>query len=421
MIPHLGRDMVWNLASFALVALAGVLINVVIGRVYGPAVLGVFNQAVAVYILLSQLSVFGVQLSVLRQVSVLSGAEGQGAALARAITTGLVAASLTSLLVLALAWPLGPLLATAFNSPELGRAWPLVAPALLFFSWTKVLLNAVNGLHQLRAFAIGQALRYLLALAALFGFILTGAPGHMLPLMMVLAEGLLALGLGLWLLRQLRPSLGPAPLADIRAHLRFGGPGMLAGAMSELNTRVDVLVLGLFLDDAAVGVYTIAAMIYEGLLQVAIVLRNIANPSIARLYAAGRLDELAGFLARLRRQCHWGMAGLCLVAVAAYPLFTRWILADPGFDAGWAPLAILCAGLALAAGWLPAEMLLVQAGRPGLQSLTKAVTLGANLALNLLLVPVLGLAGAAAGTALALVLWCAHLRHLARRRLGLAF
>jgi O-antigen/teichoic acid export membrane protein len=57
-------DIIWSAGAFALGAVFGVLVNVVIVRGHDAAALGVFNLVYAVYILLSQLAVGGVHLAV---------------------------------------------------------------------------------------------------------------------------------------------------------------------------------------------------------------------------------------------------------------------------------------------------------------------------------------------------------------------
>jgi O-antigen/teichoic acid export membrane protein len=65
-------DLLWNFSSFALIAVLGVLVNVVIAKTYGNEGLGVFNQVYAIYLMLSQLAVGGVHLAVQRYIPIYS-------------------------------------------------------------------------------------------------------------------------------------------------------------------------------------------------------------------------------------------------------------------------------------------------------------------------------------------------------------
>ena len=54
-------------------------------------------------------------------------------------------------------------------------------------------------------------------------------------------------------------------------HLNFGVKGFLSGALAEVNTRVDVILLGLYTNFTIVGIYTFAATFAEGFSQISFV------------------------------------------------------------------------------------------------------------------------------------------------------
>ena len=62
----LSRDIAYTLGSFFVLAISGIVINIVIMGFRDAAALGVFNLAYAVYIMLSQFAVWGLHYSVLR-------------------------------------------------------------------------------------------------------------------------------------------------------------------------------------------------------------------------------------------------------------------------------------------------------------------------------------------------------------------
>ena len=67
-----------------------------------------------------------------------------------------------------------------------------------------------------------------------------------------------------------------------------------------MNTRIDVIMLGFFLDDKSVGIYSFAAFFAEGFLQLIIVIQNNLNPKIALLSGKNSLKELNLFLIKVR-------------------------------------------------------------------------------------------------------------------------
>src|SRR5262245_37573580 len=292
--PPIARDVTWNLAGFAVVAAAGVLANIVIARAYGPAALGAFNQILALYIVCSQISTAGIPLAVLQRVSALAGEAGATADHSpprSIISSSIVGVSVIALAVVLIGYSLSGVVAIIFHSQDVGRAWEFILPGLWFFSLNKLLLNVINGLRHMRTFAIAQAARYLLAMALLLGFVLFGVGSDKLTLTVTLSEAALFMALVVYVARLYPLSHRLFDRVVARDQLVFGLRGMWGNAFTELNTRVDVIILGIFTTDRVVGIYTLAAMIFEGLFQCLIVLRNVFNPRVALLVAGGRIDE----------------------------------------------------------------------------------------------------------------------------------
>jgi O-antigen/teichoic acid export membrane protein len=269
----------------------------------------------------------------------------------------------------------------------------------------------------MRAFAVYQSLRYLAMPAGVWLCSAAGLPGSRVTLLFALAEGLL---LAILVFEFLATVGGPrrGALGESAAHLRFGVRGLLAGVILELNTRLDVIMLGRFLpEDASVGIYSLAVAVAEGVFQVLTVLQNNYNPLLAQALIGDRAG-LPDLVQRGRKQGFLLLAGLGIVAALGYPLGADLLMGDPAYRAGWLPFGLLIAGTVSAAAWLPFGQILLMGNRPGLHSAYMLSILAVNALGNALLIPRLGLAGAALGTALSLTWSAQALRWLARRALG---
>jgi O-antigen/teichoic acid export membrane protein len=313
-----------------------------------------------------------------------------------ALLPATVLAALAVLAFLLLAEPLAGWL----SSPWVAEGMRWAAPGLFFFALNKSLLGVENGLRRMRAFAVFQALRYLLVLAAFAWAHLEGVGPERLPMVFSLAEGLLFPLLLFDVSRQLSWWRGREALSWSRHHLSFGIRNVASGMLLELNTRVDVLMLGTFLGDAEVGIYSFAALFAEGFYQLFVVLQNNYNPLLASQLAAGRKPEVESLVRRGRR-ASWmlGAAGGVL-AVAVYPLIQALFTNDPLLDQSLLPFAILIAGQVLAAGYLPFQGYLAMANLPGWHTLFLLGTVLLNALGNACAIPLLGIAGAAVATGL---------------------
>jgi O-antigen/teichoic acid export membrane protein len=396
-----GTNVLWNMASLAFLAAAGLFLNFVIARWYGAEALGLFNIVFALYIFLSQISVLGVHHSVLRYVSEFAGSHQRqmDATIAGALMLVAILATCVTLLALIAT----PLVAAIYRIDGIGTAWWAMLPALWCFSINKVLLNAINGAEHMRAFAVLQAVRYALVLAALAVVLATGLGAEWLPGILSAAEAVL-LPVLVWYTGGMLRSWDWAGGRDwLKAHLSFGARVFPSGTLAELNTRVDVLMIGAMLDGARAGVYSVALLLAEGLAQAIVVVRSNLNPVLGRLLLAGKIQELAAFGRRVSAGSVVFMAVAGLLLVSGFAATVNLLFTEASFAGAVVPLALLVAGLVLASTYLPFGMAFSQAGRPFLQTLFSAAVLGVNVTLNAVLIPLAGINGAALGTGLSYV------------------
>jgi O-antigen/teichoic acid export membrane protein len=402
------RHVTWNLAAFGILAASGFLANLLIARVYGPSTAGLFNQVFALYIGFSQLGAFGIHLAALRAASLLGEPERSGPELGALLGAAVLSTAATATLTTAAAFASSFFLDGLFRSPALPAAWRLALPGLWCFALNKVLIAMCNGAGHMRLFVVAQAARPVLFLLACIAWAAFGLSGERLALALTLAEVGLTLGLAAVLLALARPlqlrrgTVGPLLSFAVRAL-----PSALFG---ELNTRIDVLVLGLFVSDAEIGIYTLAAWLIEGISQISVSLRPVLNRSLAQFLAAGDVAGLRRLFIRFGRLAAASTGGLVAALWLTYPTLTVTVLHQPGFIAGRLAFTVLGAGLLLASFELPFDLLLVQSGRPVAQSRLKMALCAVNAVLGLLLTPRYGILGGAIGYAASFVLYAVWLR-----------
>ena len=409
------RDVLWNFGSLAVLGVSGIALNLLIAAVYGASALGVFNQVVAAYIFFSQAAVGGIDRSVLR-------ATAEHADDRRMVTTLVLAAAWPTLLLASLAtaafWLARGPIAGALDSPGVATGMAWAAPGLFFFAVNKVLLAVTNGVRRMRAFAVLNALRYVLILAGLLVAIALDFDSDRLAFVFTFAEGILFLCLAFEVGRLLTRVAGRAWLDWSLEHLRYGVKSMVSGMLLELNARVDVLMVGLFLDDARVGIYSFAAILAEGVFQLLVVLQNNYNPLLAQHLASRRYEELRAMVAKGRRTTYLLMGAACAFAVVVYPIYVMLVGDREEFWESWLPFGVLMAGMFAASGYMPFAQMLLMANRPGWHTFMMIGIVAVNVVGNYLLIPVFDIVGAAMGTAISLLSSVVLLVAMVRWRVG---
>lgn len=365
--------------------------SVVIARTLGAPAKGVFDLAIATAMLLAL--VLGLALP-----SGITFAVARGLAAPRrvaVIVLGLAAAQTTiAWLVLSAADELPPL-AAVLGTGMGGSAAVLVAG----------LVGTTALGANLKAIAVGR-LRIVLAawvelggrVLILFGILVVASSAGSMRLTAAVVIGVVvaasfasALGLGAL-------AVGGAPSGrglGMRLGLRIALPSYLANVLQFLNYRLDLFLVAAFLTTAAVGVYALAATLGQMVWLVSNALAATLFPTVA---AGGSSDPGAGH--RTSALSRFALAsaialGLAL-GVAAIP-GVRLLFGDE-FDAAVPVLWLLLPGIVVFAPVNVISAHLAGIGRPELNLAASGASLVVTVLLDVVLIPTIGIAGAAIAT-----------------------
>jgi O-antigen/teichoic acid export membrane protein len=171
--------------------------------------------------------------------------------------------------------------------------------------------------------------------------------------------------------------------------------------MIALNTYtyVDAVILGLMRTNAEVGWYAAAYSVYEGLTYAPSILAAVLTPRLSALFTSDRAAHRSMLTRALLASLALAVVLGGIAAMAAAPVIS--LLFGSRYAAAAAPLQILSAGaLFVFATWiLHAAAISTNLDRRLL--VTTGIGLGANVALNIVLIPRYGISGAAWATVLA--------------------
>lgn len=390
----LSRDIAWTVGSFAILAMSGILINLFVVGFRDAEALGVFNLTYAIYIVMSQFAVVGIQFSVLRYTAYYEREEAERSILLiSAAVLVLVLGSIAAIAVYLHADQFGRL----FESELAGDCIRFAALGLVLFPLNKILVAYLNGMREMRAFAILQASRYILVMIWVAGVAFSDLPFAYSGLCFVVAETTTTTAAAIYIWSRRLAHQGRLQWTWILRHLSFGSKSFLSGMFVEMNSRIDVLLLGFFLEEWLVGIYSFAAMLVDGVYHLLVMVRVNFNPILVSTVRDQNWTQGQSLLRTCKK---FGFGGTLLVSclvIAGFYILTEFFLLDRGLDEGLASLTILLLGLTVIAPFIPFENLLMVAGHPAFQTLQHLFVVFANVIVNILLVPVIGVEGAALG------------------------
>lgn len=194
-------------------------------------------------------------------------------------------------------------------------------------------------------------------------------------------------------------------------------PLLLITACDMVLQNADVLVVSQFLSPSDVGIYFAAAKTMSLIMFVHYAVGSAVANRFATLHARGDHAALKAFVRDAVNWTFWPSLGAAMfILILGRPLLS---LFGPSFTSGYPVMFILVLGFLIRSAMGPSEFLLNMVGQQRRCARSLMIAAAVSVSLNLVLVPIWGLVGAASATAMALVT-AALLNHsAAARHLGL--
>lgn len=406
------EGLIWNYGSVAVLSVSGFLINFLIVYFYDATALGIFSRAQAWYGVFSQITVWGVHMSVMRLIPEYRDNRKEQEQIISSALAGILVFSVLCVGVIEL---LLPWIVT--NNTNLLRGMQIIMPGLVFFSLNKILLNYLNGLSEMKPYAFFQSMRYIAIVLAVCVMGILHCEYKWLPAAFTGAELLVfVFSTGYLIHRGLfikRPCL-----KYWKRHAKFGTYILLSNLVTELNTKVDIICLGFIVDDDyLIGIYSFAVLFAEGFYQLYFVIRRSINPKITEYYVDGKLKEGIGNInAGLKRVLRLLSPAAFAVLILGYYIMCC-ILDQKDYLVGVQFLVIICAAIIVSGRKIIFGNIFAQTGFPARESFINLVTVVCNFLLNIILIFWLGLLGAAVATAASYLIYGYTMRHYVKKQL----
>lgn len=299
---------------------------------------------------------------------------------------------------------------------------PLLVGLLCVPIWT--LLNQLEATARAFgwvnvAYVPGYILRPFLIMSFVGGLVLFGGAADAVTALWALigACAVAALVQGLLVYFGARPHLADVkPARHTRYWVGISLSFLLIDGFRMLLDNTDILLIGHFLDPHSVAVY-FAVIRTSGLVAfVSFSVIALAVPKFAEIHSTGTTQELQKFVSSVAKMMFWPSLAAALGMACVGPFLLSLFGAD--FSVGYPTMLVVLCGHVLRSATLPVEYLLNMTGHHRDTMRVYAFAAVASIALNLLLIPTLGITGAALSTYAAMLGGNIWLYRLVRKRLG---
>lgn len=399
------REIIRNASTVFLVralgAIAAFALNVVLGRIYGADIVGLYQLALSFVLIAGMLARFGMENSVTRFVAAAVASNkwpaAQGVFQAAVASTMVLGAILTGLLYAFAPW----LSETLVEKPELVEPLRAAAMAIVPLALTFILASTLRGLGNLTGFALAQGnFGPLVPAFTVVAVLLVGVDAGATGMAIAYCAGcILTLGVAMALLMRSGRSMRAVKGSFRASELYRSCIPLLWGSIWDVaSVQLIMVIVGVGLSNAEVGIFGMAWKTAVAASTAFLAISVSVGPKFSAAFARGDIATLA---ATARRAMRLGL-------VVSTPLFLLlvltpgWIMSfyGPEFREGAWLLVILSLGQFTHVVAGPASMMLAMSGNERIVGRVHSLGGAATIVLAIAAVPLFGATGVAVSVAL---------------------
>jgi len=182
----------------------------------------------------------------------------------------------------------------------------------------------------------------------------------------------------------------------MRQMLGFGLKGYIGNLLQFFNYRLDILIVNIFVGATAVGIYSVSTRIGETLWFLPTAVGFVIMPKAAST-SAKKMNKFTPVVFTITLLIT--LIGALFLALLGRPFIN--LIFGPAFISAYEPLLILLPGIVLLGGGKVLTNEITGRGYPHYNAVAAAVGLGVTIVLDIALIPIWGISGAAVASSVA--------------------
>lgn len=386
-------DVGWVFASTIIIFFLHFFQNPIVARFLGPDGLGLFSMITMLAGIVALVAGFGVDSAVVKYVAEYKDDPMRLQAL---VSSGLITMIILGMSSSIALFILSDTLAGVFNMPSLSLLLKIYAFIFPFSLTYAVIIALFNGLREMKYYSFINTFQGILTfsfiLTFLFiGFGVKGALGG--TILAVIAS----MGISAILMRKFVHFTISNYKTYTKKLTSFGSQLMLGDIINNVNYQADALLIGYFLTATDVGYYAVAVSLSRFFWRIPQSIQMIAYPAASEYWANDKISSLNHMIDKSMKYS----ACLLLIVGLGTWFFAKEIIVflfGGSFISSILPFKILLVGTLIFGIVKSIGGTLAAIGRPDLSLKITATGTIASVMLNILLIPRIGIAGAAVAT-----------------------
>jgi stage V sporulation protein B len=377
--------------------LFGFVITVLLGRYLGAGDLGLYRMVSTIYGIAMLFAAIGIPVAIIKYVAEYKGDRNK--------TNSIVSAGVITSLLLGIGFSVLFYLSSGifeeiFKMSGLAGLLKILSPVFPFALVGGILLGMLNGLREMKKYGTAMIIQSVLMmvisiLLIYFGFGVAGV---------VIGVVLASVGWCLYLLLITREyfEITFEEYADnTKNMLVFGAQIFGANAINMINYQADIILIGYFLTATDVGYYAVAVGLSKFFWIIPQAVQSITYPATSEYWSKNNHSALQLMIDKSMKYTACVLLPIGLgVGFFAKEIIT--LIFGDGFVHAVLPLQILIVGTVVFGLIKSVGSSVTGMGRPDIALKLVCISATTNVVLNVLLIPIYGIAGAAVATTVSL-------------------
>jgi Membrane protein involved in the export of O-antigen and teichoic acid len=395
------RDIQWSFLSLAISSLAHLLLRIVLGKELGPKGLGTYTLVFTIYLFGMQFAAFGLGAALTNYIA---EHKSNISKTKEYISSGVIGSIASGSIMGILLYSFSEFISTNFfHIPEMVTLLKITAACFPFIAIQKVTIGTLNGFRKMNQFAIVNILQNTFVFLTSIFFVLflkmgvTGAViGFVVPTVII----------GVFSLLFVRKSFFLPPRVILSSVLKeitwFGFYVVLANSIGLINTQIDSLLIGRFMNEIDVGYYATAVIIMQGITLLPSAVQAVTTPAMATYYGNKEYSNIKALVKNTMLNIFF-VEVIFLIFLTIFGKYIITILFSEEFAPAYVPMLVLSIGYLMYAPWMSVGAIFACIGKVNLSFKLNGLCAILNTILNLLFIPKFGLIGAASATSFSLI------------------
>lgn len=388
------------LISSIILGISGFLLNFIIGLYYSPADLGIFNQCFALTQLFSVVGTFGIVSS---NVHFIAHHTDDLKLQSDIQSSALILTFSISLILSIILYILGNIKEDLFFNKEVNQAFINIVFILPFMVSNRLNISYINAIREMKLYSILQSSRWLLLLSILLIFTFTNQDIYTIVQSFLFSEIILFFII-LFIIRQFFTFSLFLSKEWVKKHLYFGGKTLLVSIISETSGKIDIFLIGFFLNNYNVGIYSFASTICSGIMMIPSAVATNFNPIISKLWFEGKKDELQQKVNYIKSILKKIMIPVVIMSAIVFPIIVFFLMNNKAYAENIHIYYIILIGVSFLGTYNFMGGFLTMTGKPEIQFLHSLVVMTMNIILNVILINLYGITGTAISMSLLKIL-----------------